>query len=231
MTHTKHANVLTSAAQAAVDEEQELLQRLAQGDITAFSGLWEQYQSDLFSRCGLRWMEGNGDDAADALSRVGLKAWQYLPNAPHEIRSVKGWLTRLLQNQCRDMWRAERRHRVYLVQGGPLGIALLQESAEDAVLRHELRLFIHSAIDNLPPRLREPSRLRFFYDMPCGDIAAQLNLKPANVRKRLQQARALLQEELAGYYSGGKSERGKPALAAPVTPLCATEGDEVRRSL
>lgn len=227
MTHTEPMHVLTSAAEASA--ERELLQRLTQGDITAFSGLWEQYQGELFSRCCRRWMAGNRDDAEDALSSAGLKAWQYLPNAHEEIRSVKGWLTRLLQNQCRDMWRAEQRRRVYLMQSGAVvnGMVLAQESAEDAVLRHELNLSIHSAIASLPPRLREPCRLRFFLDMPCGDIAAQLNLDPANVRKRLQQARALLQEELAGYCSGNAGVKGEPLLTSLVTPPRVAQGDGV----
>jgi DNA-directed RNA polymerase specialized sigma24 family protein len=78
----------------------------------------------------------------------------------------------------------------------------VQESAEAEALRREMELGIYRAIENLPPRLRAVSRLNLLYGMPSRDIAVQLNLGSDNVRKRLQQARAILQKQLTAYLDG-----------------------------
>ncbi len=199
--HLDQADGMAAEEDEAAREERELIQRLSQGDTTAFWGIWQLYQDNMFFRYCLRWMSGNYEDAEDALSNASMKAWKGFQISACDITNVKGWLVRLLHNHCIDMRRArERRVRSILlvedIDGVSEKTAAVQESAEDVVLRREMNLCIHRAIDGLPPRLREPSRLRFFDELPYRDIASQLNLTPENVRKRLQQARALLQASL-----------------------------------
>ena len=194
------ANDLTARQEA----ERQYLQRLAQGDRTAFWELWRQYQDDILFRCSLRWMRGDYEDAEDALSAASIKAYKGLQTSPDEIANVKGWLLRLLRNHCIDVGRErERRLRVMqLVEDIDRGFETAttkQQSVEDVVSRCEIAHHIIQAIDDLPGRLREPARLRFLSEMPHRDIALQLNLSPENVRKRLQQARALLRPLLVRY--------------------------------
>jgi RNA polymerase sigma factor (sigma-70 family) len=192
-------------------EEQKLLQGLAQGEVIAFWTLWERYRQDLLYPCCLRWMGGNHADAEDALSSASLKAWQGLTADAHEIGNVRAWLLRLLHNLCMDMRKSyHRRNAMQHVDnragaGAEEALVPVQESAEAAALRREMELRIHHAIENLPPRLRAVSRLNILYGMPSRDIAVQLNLGPDNVRKRLQQARAILQKQLTAYLDGKDS--------------------------
>lgn len=181
--------------------EHELLQRLAQGDTAVFWEIWQRHQNSTFFRYCLWWMSGNYEDAEDALSLASLKACKGLQVSANEISSVKGWIIRLLHNHCIDLCRARERRikslqRFKDIEGVSGKTPAQQESVEDIILRREISLFIRQAIDDLPPRLREASQLRFVHDMPCRDIASQLNLSPENVRKRLQQARAILQTSL-----------------------------------
>lgn len=206
MTRWKQYDANDSGAwQAGGDKmEQKCLQRLAQGDVTAFWELWLQYQGELLFRYSLSRMHGHYEDAEDALSAASIKAYKGLRASPEEITNVKGWLLRLLHNHCIDVCRArERYHRVIqMVEDIDLGCDRAvnkQGSAEDIVSRCQITGCILQAIDDLPARLREASRLRFVHDMPCREIAQQLNLTPENVRKRLQQARALLQPVLTKY--------------------------------
>jgi RNA polymerase sigma factor (sigma-70 family) len=211
------------------EEEQKLLQCLAQGEGVAFWMLWERYRQDLLYPCCLRWMGGNRADAEDALSSASLKAWQGLAAGAHEIANVKAWLLRLLYNLCMDMRKSyDRRSAIQHVDtgagaGADEALVPAQESAEAAALRREMELCIHRAIENLPPRLRAVSRLNLLYGMPSRDIAVQLNLGPDNVRKRLQQARAILQKQLTAYLDGKDSpSRGRffsPSAAGGATVL------------
>jgi RNA polymerase sigma factor (sigma-70 family) len=152
-------------------------------------------------------MRGNRADAEDALSQAMMKAWDRLPGCAGKITNLGAWLTRLTHNLCLDMHR-ERERRTRDVQSleeitvaNEAALAQTMQSPEETVLRHELYGYILHAIDNLPSRLREPFILRFLQEMPYPDIAKQLALSPENVRKRIQQARAILRGRLNPYLS------------------------------
>lgn len=188
------------------EEARALLICFAEGDSAAFWKLWENYQKYLYSVC-LRQMGGNREEAEDALSRAMMKAWERLPFYAREVTNLKAWLTRLILNLCLDIHR-ERERRARGVQsleeitGVNEGAAVcVFETPEEFVLRREVYLHISHAVDDLPPRLREPVILRFFKEMAYQDIAEHLTLSPANVRKRIQQARAILRGRLNRYFS------------------------------
>lgn len=183
--------------------EQQCLQRLAEGDDNAFWALWQQYQEELLFRYSLSWMRGDYEAAEDALSAASIKAYKGWQASPDAITNVRGWLLRLLHNHCVDVSRARERHYrvIQLVDDIDCHghVTNKHGSAEDMVSRAQVLSNILQAIDDLPVRLRAASRLRFVHEMPYRDIALQLSLSPENVRKRLQQARALLQPTLAKY--------------------------------
>ena len=53
-------------------EEQQLLQRLASGEINAFWQIFQQHRDYLF-RCCLKWMNGNSTEAEEILSQAMVK--------------------------------------------------------------------------------------------------------------------------------------------------------------
>jgi len=212
MTLVQSSGRLTShtITAAVVAADQTPLQHLTQGDSTAFWELWTQYCTEGFERYSLYWMRGNQADAEDALSSSSIKACQHLTQTPQPIVCMKSWLTRLLHNHCIDAQKALQKQVPYVgdavyrldITSPAKPATPVQTSAEDTLLRLELGAHIRRAFDTLPPRLREPSLLRFVHQMSHCDIAAQLHLRPDAVRKRIQQARPLLQRELSAYLTG-----------------------------
>ena len=195
------------ASTAATLEDHVLLQRCQQGDQGAFWWLWHSYRDELLTRYSLPWMRGNHADAEDVLSSSGIKAWQYLTGSPTSITCIKAWLIHLLRNKCIDLWKAQERRTTQLQrltrnQGEVYpkhGSA--HESPEETLLRHELGRVIHRTLESLPPRLRTAAIMRFVYDMSYEEIATRLSLRPANVRKRIQHARVLIQAGVTAYRS------------------------------
>ena len=182
-------------------KSKRLLQRLAEGDPSAFWDLWEVHQQDLYRLC-LRHMSGSQMDAEDALSRAMLKAFEKLPAYAKQIASLKAWLARLTHNVCIDIhrYRARSELRVESIEAADAAIAVTEtdiESPESAVAQRERSTRLLRALKDLPSRLRDPFVLRFLHDLEYTDIAALLNLTPANVRKRIQQAREKLRETLS----------------------------------
>ena len=61
--------------------------------------------------------------------------------------------------------------------------------------------------------------MRFVHDMSYEEIATRLYLRPANVRKRIQQARVLIKEGVAAYRSepdGALMAVSDPSSATPL---------------
>jgi RNA polymerase sigma factor (sigma-70 family) len=239
-----YSGVIPAAQDPLAPQEDLFVQRLTRGDSTAFWGLWEQYRTDRFARQSLYWMAGNHADAADALSSSSLKAWQYLTDSTRDIKHIKGALTRLLHNHCMEVWR--ERHRQAKCLSGLLNrlrrdqsvAVAAQESAEETLLRHEMASMIRQALDNLPPRLHEAAVLRFVHELSYDEIAVRLHIRPDNVRKRIQQARALLQEQLRSYcaaetgpleFAPGFAALSPPQLevAPKLMSVVRQEGEEI----
>ncbi|MEH2237063.1 RNA polymerase sigma factor [Nostoc sp.] len=168
---------------------------------------WQQYRDDLY-RCCLKWMGGNLTDAEDALSRAMLKAWEKVQKYAEEIANFKAWLTRLTHNLCVDIHRERDRgaNRVENIEvyasSEEQGLVSFEDTPEIAMETGEKRIVIRRAIANLPTRLRETYILHFDRELSYHEIAQQQEISYQNVCKRISQARAILREELRGYFIG-----------------------------
>ncbi|HBB88620.1 MAG TPA: hypothetical protein DC047_13495 [Blastocatellia bacterium] len=182
-------------------EASKLLQRIAEGDSSAFWKVWETYRQYLYTLC-LKQMGGIHTDAEDALSRAMIKALDRLPVHADKIRNLKAWLARLTTNLCIDMHRESRREArgfdniEEITDAHYDTLSVLIESPEELVLRRETDSYLYRLIKGLPANLFEPFVLHFFQGESYSDIAVQLDLSNDNVRKRIQQARAILREGL-----------------------------------
>lgn len=195
---------VTSTARHTDANDRVLLQRLSTGDRAAFWLLWNQHRDYLYRRC-LGWTGGNRTHAEEVLSQASLKAWSKLPDFAAKIANPKAWLIRLTYNLCVD-WQRQRNRSAFGVDNveeltSSVTDAAIStfESPESMALRREMGEEIRRAIDELPPRLRYPFVMRFCREMSYADIAQQLDLSNSNARKRIQQARSLLQKQLAPY--------------------------------
>jgi RNA polymerase sigma-70 factor (ECF subfamily) len=74
-----------------------------------------------------------------------------------------------------------------------------ESSPEESLLSREMLGFVRHALEELPPRLREPFVLRFLKETAYREIAEQLAITTDNTRKRVQQARAMLRARLDRY--------------------------------
>lgn len=186
---------------------ESLLEKLSDGDSSAFWPLWENYKDYLYHRC-LRWMGGNTTEAQDALSEIMVKAWEKLPKFAAKITNIKGWLTKFARNFCID------RHREN--NSGAIGVENLEEMAvregnglvtefdtpEQIVEKRELLEVIFSALEDLPENQRQVCVLRFEQELSHQEIAQRLAISNDSVRKRIQRARGILQKRLTKYRVG-----------------------------
>jgi RNA polymerase sigma-70 factor (ECF subfamily) len=153
-------------------------------------------------------MGGNPTDAEDALSRAMLKAWEKVQKYAGEIDNFKSWLSTLTHNLCVDIHRERSRgaNRVEDIElyasSVEQELVRSEDTPEIAMESGEKRIVIRRAIDNLPTRMRETFILHFYRELSYQEIAQQQEISYQNVCKRISQARAILREELRGYFLG-----------------------------
>jgi RNA polymerase sigma factor (sigma-70 family) len=184
--------------------EKSLLARLSQGEESAFWTLWSAHQHFLFLIC-MRRMHGSRADAEDALSRIMLKVRNHLPRHAVKICNLRAWLTRVAVNQCADLAKEIQRTQAGFVAlertmaEGFSPCAICAESPETIVLLRELNTVIARSIDALPLRLGETATLFFLNGISYQETSIILGISNDNVRKRIQEVRALLRKALTRY--------------------------------
>ncbi len=186
-------------------KESILLSRIAQGDIRAFWKIWTLYQDYLYHQ-SLIWMGGNHDDAQEIVSLASLKACHKLPHDAHKITNLKGWLNRFVHNLCIDIHR-QRKYKaigVNNVENVTVDGCEIASSdyPESKLLQKELYVYISYCINGLDSRLRDPLVLSYYQGMSYAEISKQLSISPANVAKRIQEAKQKLKQNLEEYFWG-----------------------------
>ncbi len=178
---------------------------------SSFWQIWEQNQEYLY-HCCFRWMGNNPIDAEDALSCANLKAYEKWLDFHGKITNFKAWLTRLTHNLCMDIYRQRNRREtpcenIEVIAAAEEELVSKMDMPVHVAERRELGTVIRGAIDQLPEKLRQTSLLYFLEEMSYRDIAKQLGISYDNVRKRIQQARAILRKQLNLYLSGENGSR------------------------
>ncbi|MGB0387080.1 MAG: sigma-70 family RNA polymerase sigma factor [Ardenticatenaceae bacterium] len=180
--------------------EDQMLLDIALSRPEAFICLWERYESYLYRRC-VRWTKSEMD-AEDVLSEVMLKARAAV--LAKSIRNFKAWVTRLSYNLCMNMYHKRARHAqrtIYLEDMPEAGEELIgfKPNPLETVVHNDLLREVKAAMLQLPAHLREPIRLHSFSHMSYNEIAAQLGIEQALVRKRIQLGHAMLQTQLTDH--------------------------------
>ncbi|MBE9035846.1 RNA polymerase sigma factor [aff. Roholtiella sp. LEGE 12411] len=172
-----------------------------------FWQLWESDQ-DYFHKCCLQWMGGNSHDAEDALNQAMLKAWNEWTKYADKITYPKAWLTRIIYNFCMDVHRKCKREARGIENIDDIkfadhpAFASRADFPESNILNLEMQAYLCHQIESLPDRLRHPFILYCCQDKSYQDVAKQLALSEDNVRKRIQEARKILQKQLKKYLAG-----------------------------
>jgi RNA polymerase sigma-70 factor (ECF subfamily) len=159
-----------------------LVARVRDGDIEAFGELVERYYDDC-TRFARR-MLGNRDDAEDALQEAFLHVWRGLPRY-RERDAFRGWLYRILVNECRRMaarrWRVERR---VMHDDVALANAAVDSGNGAAELRDELQV----ALAALEPRLREAFLLKHGEGLDYAAMAIATGASVPALKMRVKRA-------------------------------------------
>jgi RNA polymerase sigma factor (sigma-70 family) len=137
---------------------------------------------------------GEPDEVPDVVQEVFLSVLQHLESFRGESK-LSTWLTAIALNKCRSHRRRRLlrpRHLLRLAKTLTAPSRQVQP-VETAEIHEELR----RAVRRLSVKYREPIVLRYFEELPVGEIGQVLGISANNVEVRLTRARRQLREMLS----------------------------------
>lgn len=182
------------------EEEIQLVQRVRDGDNSAFEALVLENQTKVYN-LALR-MVGNEDDAFDMSQEAFLKAYNSIDSFRGDSR-FNVWLYRLTTNVCLDFLRfsARRRHESLSFSDDEdetreLEIPDERFSPEAVTEKKELRQAVVRGLRALPQNYRAILLLREISGLSYEEIGQSLSLEVGTVKSRIFRARKKLCEIL-----------------------------------
>lgn len=170
-----------------------LVEQARAGDRAARQRLYRQHVSRVYRT--VRGLLRSDAEAEDVTQDAMLLALTSLDRySPRSGTPFAAWLTAIAVNTAR---RRFRRHRPEPTASGELpDMPAPDADPGDEIDGARRRAALLRALAELGPREREIVSLRYGAEQNATEIAAQLGMEPANVRKILERARARLGERI-----------------------------------
>jgi RNA polymerase sigma-70 factor (ECF subfamily) len=173
-----------------VTSDETLVAQALAGEPGAFGSLVDRYYDECWRFA--RRMTGDRLDAEDVVQEVFLRAQVALPRYVARDR-FRGWLYRILVNQCATVLQARRRRERRLVGG------LENEPPEFGRLDPEpMDPALERALAELDAPLREAVLLKYGAGMEYTEMVALLGVGESALKMRVSRGCALLRERLKG---------------------------------
>ncbi|CAN5262097.1 RNA polymerase sigma factor [soil metagenome] len=176
--------------QPVVDEDEDLLNRLAADDESAFRLLVERHIDRAFG-IALRLL-GSRADAEDVVQDTMLKVWTHRGQWQHGRAKFSTWLYRVVTNRCIDLHRRPRTDNVDAVPEPMDG----QPDAVSTMQRNEVTKMLESAMQRLPEQQRVAVILSYHENMSNGEIAEVMSTTVSAVESLLKRGRQQLRDLL-----------------------------------
>ncbi len=187
---------------AQQNADRQLMARIAQGDQTAFSALYDRLSGPLYS-LAIK-MLGDAAEAEDALQEVCLQIWRRAAAYDPAQSSVFSWAVLMTRGKVIDRLRARgRRLRVVAASTEDEGNAFetveasTGTSTADTVNKNEEAVRVRSVLGNLPPEQRQAIEMAFFSELTHHEIAEKLAQPLGTVKARIRRGLLRLRDDLA----------------------------------
>jgi RNA polymerase sigma-70 factor (ECF subfamily) len=182
-----------------------LVRRCQEGQLEAFSALFNEYQDHVYDLA--RTILRDGPAAEDAVQDTFLAVFQKIEGYKGEA-AFETWLTAITVNECRMRLRKRKiRQALSLEQLSPGKLFRSEgkrKDVSDVVHRRQQRRTLWQMVDELNERLRLPLILRYRYELSCADIAQILDKKRSTIYQQLNEGRREL-EKMAQQFEMGDS--------------------------
>lgn len=199
MTAVVEKQLITQSLMDCSDDE--LVQRIKEGDVNAYEGIMRHYNRRLFRVT--RSILNNDAEAMDAMQEAYLKAFQQLKTL-QDIKALPAWLSRIARNEALQYLRQNQRMVLMAPEQLEPVVELAAMTKDDnqpdnELANEQLTRLLESSIDTLPDTFRSVFMLRAIEQCSVRETAEILELPEATVKTRYFRANALLQQQLSSH--------------------------------
>lgn len=168
----------------------ELLKKIAAGDQTAFSQLYDRSSSVLFSLT-LRIL-GDKDEAAELLQEVYVEIWRRAKQFDEERGSPLAWMVTLARSRAIDWLRSRqwksRGTTDSIDESSLVGGLTSANDPLESYAQQELRKHVEGALAGLPTEQRQSLQLAYYAGLSHREIADQLKEPVGTIKTRIRLA-------------------------------------------
>lgn len=168
----------------------DLMQRVKNGDMLAFSRIVDKYKNRLMNVIG-RMVQGT-EEAEDIVQETFMRVYQHRDSFDFR-HCFSTWLYTIALNLARNELRKRKRFKffdIFDLQGKEAEIAVEME------LPSNLPQVLERAIEGLPEKYKMAFVLRDVQELPYEEVAQIMNIPLGTVKSRVNRARAILREKL-----------------------------------
>jgi len=196
-----------SSPHAASHIDPKLLARVVKGDHQAFSQLYDQ-SSTLLYTMALRIL-GNQDDAAELLQDVYLEVWRKVSRYDVGRGTPVAWLVTLTRSRAIDRLRSraargQQKSTDSLDSASAAEVPDRNPSPFEAQADQEIRTLVGGAMAALPQAQQQALELAYYEGLSHGEIAARLNQPLGTVKTRIKLGMSKLRESLRRCWEQGE---------------------------
>ena len=170
----------------------ELTDLLRSGDRTAFTEIFDRYNSLLYIHAFRKF--NNKEEARDAVQEAFAMIWAKRENLVVKSNLV-GYLYTCVQHRILDQISRNKTARNYLISLQNF-IDEVKESTDDLIRLKQLSAIIDQEINALPNKMREVFELSRKENLSHKEIAAKLNISEETVKSQVKNALKILRIKL-----------------------------------
>ncbi|MEO8764571.1 MAG: RNA polymerase sigma factor [Ginsengibacter sp.] len=181
--------------------DNEIISRILRGERELYARIIRKYNQRLY-RVGMSIINDDAE-VEDAMQVAYIKAYENLGKFEFKA-AFSTWLTKILINE--SLLRRKKRIQLSNISYEMNDNKISQHHQVEPqtplmnVINSELKVILEKAIRQLPEKYRMVFIMREIEDMNVAETRECLDLSEANVKVRLNRAKALLKNSLAEYY-------------------------------
>ena len=182
------------------EKEQILLNRIRNGDKSAYVELIKPYQERLLRKA--KSMTKNDDDAQDVVQDALISGFKSITNFRADS-GVYTWLYRIVINKSKDLLAKNKNRGEKPISDNEYQILDERVGYEKKLELNDESNYLIKKINQLDEVFRQVVELRYFEEMSYSEIATVLNCNIGTVKSRLFKAKELLKHMII------KDEKGE----------------------
>jgi RNA polymerase sigma-70 factor (ECF subfamily) len=173
-----------------------LIERCLAGDEDAWAEIVRMHWRKVFNLAYK--FVGRHDEAEDLTQDIFLRIFRALHTFDRRA-NFQTWLISISRNLCIDHYRSRRKERETMardVDAATLTPASRERSPHGRLEQLDIRDLVRTALNELPPTLREAVVLRDLQDFSYLEIAERLKLPEGTVKSRINRGRLELARQV-----------------------------------